>query len=106
MTISPEKTVTALAAAAQAAPEWAAAGATVRFVLSDPDTEVTLDPQGRTTDAAPTHVLRISWADLLDITSGRRTFMRSVTGRRLSSHGPVMQTFAFGQALAAFGLGR
>ncbi|MBD0690659.1 hypothetical protein [Streptomyces sp. CBMA123] len=106
MSISSDLTVAALSAAAQAAPAWQNAGATVRFVLAEPDTEVTLDPQGQATDAAPTHVLRISWSDLLDITAGRRSFLRSVTGRRLSSHGPVMQTFAFGQALETFGLGR
>ncbi|MGW6980608.1 hypothetical protein ACWGE1_14355 [Streptomyces sp. NPDC054932] len=106
MAISPEQIPNALSAAAQAAPAWQAAGATVRFVISEPRVELTLDPQGALTDAEPTHVLRISHADLDDLTSGRRTFLRTVTSRRVSSHGPVMQTFAIGQALTTFALQR
>ncbi|MFE6917324.1 hypothetical protein [Streptomyces rubiginosohelvolus] len=104
MTTSSDQAVKALTTAAQAAPAWGDAGATVRFLISEPDADVTLDPQGLVTDAAPTHVVRIAWADLQDIAAGRRTFMRAVTGRRLSSHGPLMQTFAFGQALSTFAL--
>ncbi|MET7618410.1 hypothetical protein [Streptomyces sp. NPDC005408] len=106
MPTSPEKAIESLSAAAQATPAWGVAGATVRFVISGPTADVTLDPQGQVTNATPTHVLRISWADLQDIAAGRRSFLRSVTGRRLSAHGPVMQTFAFGQALSTFALER
>ncbi|MET9348841.1 hypothetical protein [Streptomyces termitum] len=106
MAISPEDLSHALSEAAKAAPAWQAAGATVRFVISEPDTELTLDPQGDPTDAEPTHVLRIGYADLDDLTSGRRTFLRTVTSRRVSAHGPVLQTFAVGQALTTFALPR
>ncbi|MGP4001353.1 hypothetical protein [Streptomyces sp. 8N706] len=105
MTTSSEQVTEVLTTAAQTAEAWAAAGVTVRFVISDPEADVVLDPQGKVTDAPPTHVLRISWSDLQDIAAGRRSFLRSVTGRRLTAHGPVMQTFAFGQALSSFELG-
>ncbi|MEU1013827.1 hypothetical protein [Streptomyces sp. NPDC005890] len=104
MTTSPLQVKSALSEAARASSAWNSAGATVRFVLSDPDVDVALDPQGRETDAAPTHVLKISWSDLRDITDGRRSFLRSLTGRRFTAHGPVMQTIAFGHALATFRL--
>ncbi|WP_327735259.1 hypothetical protein OG749_16835 [Streptomyces nojiriensis] len=104
MAISPEDVPSTLSAAAQAAPAWQAAGATVRFVISEPAAELTLDPRGNLTDAEPTHVFRISRADLDDLTAGRRTFLRTVTSRRVAAHGPVMQTFAVGQALTTFAL--
>lgn len=94
-----------LSEAAQASPAWTSAGATVRFVLSDPSVEVVLDPQGRETDAEPTHVLTISWPDLQDIAAGRRSFLRSLTAQRFEARGPVMHTIAFGHALATFELG-
>ncbi|MBD0706861.1 MULTISPECIES: hypothetical protein [unclassified Streptomyces] len=106
MAISPEELPNTLSAAAKAAPAWQAAGATVRFVLSEPAADLTLDPAGELTDAEPTHVLRISYPDLDDLAAGRRTFLRTVTSRRVSSHGPVMQTFAVGQALTTFALPR
>ncbi|MFJ6701085.1 hypothetical protein ACIQM4_34230 [Streptomyces sp. NPDC091272] len=106
MATSPEELPNTLSAAAKAAPSWQAAGATVRFVISEPDVELTLDPQGALTDAEPTHVFRISNTDLHDLAAGRRTFLRTVTSRRVSSHGPVLQTFAVGQALTTFDLQR
>jgi hypothetical protein len=102
MTDSSVAVINALTTAAQGAPDWQSAGATVRFVLTDPDAEVTIDPRGKVTEERPTHVLHISWPDLRDIAAGRRSFLRSVTSERLRSDGPVMQTFAFGQALATF----
>ncbi|MCZ9349769.1 hypothetical protein ACH4NS_00875 [Streptomyces mutabilis] len=104
MPISAEEVSRSLSAAAKDSPAWQAAGATVRFVVSDPEVELTLDPQGAVTDAAPTHVVRIRYRDLQDLAAGRRTFLRTVTSRRISSHGPVMQTFGFGQALTTFAL--
>ncbi|MHC0432442.1 hypothetical protein ACX6XY_20005 [Streptomyces sp. O3] len=104
MATSSTQVKTALSAAARVAPAWSDAGATVRFVLSEPSVEFVLDPQGEETDQQPTHVLRMAWPELLDIAQGRRSFLRSLTGRRFSCHGPVMQTLAFGQALATFEL--
>jgi hypothetical protein len=104
MTDSSAAIINALTVAAQRTPAWQSAGATVRFVLTDPDAEVVIDPQGNVTEARPTHVLHISWPDLRDIAAGHRSFLRSVTSERLRSDGPVMQTFAFGQALATFEL--
>ncbi|MFJ9943632.1 hypothetical protein [Streptomyces erythrochromogenes] len=104
MALSSEEIPNALAAAAQAAPAWQAAGATVRFVVTEPAAEFTLDPEGALTDAEPTHVFRIASADLYALTTGRRTFLRTVTGRRVAAHGPVMQTFAVGQALTTFAI--
>ncbi|MFJ8669528.1 hypothetical protein [Streptomyces sp. NPDC093600] len=104
MAISTEEVSTTLSAAAQAAPAWQAAGATVRFVISEPQAEFTLDHQGALTDAEPTHVLSIRSADLEDLTAGRRTFLRTVTARKVACRGPVMQTFAVGQALTTFTL--
>ncbi|MEU6814625.1 hypothetical protein [Streptomyces sp. NPDC046860] len=93
-----------LSKAAQASPAWKSAGATVRFVLTEPGVEIALDPQGQETDATPTHVLSISWPELCDIAEGRRSFLRSLTSQRFTAHGPVLQTVAFGQALATFEL--
>ncbi|MFD5147847.1 hypothetical protein [Streptomyces sp. NPDC058401] len=106
MAMSPEEIPNTLSAAAKAAPAWQAAGATVRFVISEPAAELTLDPQGDLTEARPTHVFGISYADLDDLAAGRRTFLRTVTSRRVSARGPVMQTFAVGQALTTFDLPR
>ncbi|MFZ3498378.1 hypothetical protein ACODT5_34995 [Streptomyces sp. 5.8] len=106
MAISPEELSNTLSAAAKAAPAWQAAGATVRFVISEPDVELTLDPEGALTDAEPTHVFGIAYADLDDLAADRRTFLRTVTSRRVSARGPVMQTFAVGQALTTFALQR
>lgn len=81
---------------------WASADADVRFVISDPDVELTVGRDAELTDREPTHELRIAWGDLEQIISGRRSFLRSVTGRRLMITGPVMTSFAVGQALTAF----
>ncbi|MFG2049480.1 hypothetical protein ACGFIW_18860 [Micromonospora sp. NPDC048935] len=81
---------------------WAAADADVRFVISEPDADITLRRDGRVADVKPTHVLRIAWPDLEQIISGRRSFLRSVTGRRLTMTGPVLKSLAVGQALTAF----
>ncbi|MEU2114914.1 hypothetical protein ACFWV1_21670 [Streptomyces sp. NPDC058700] len=104
MAISPEEISRTLSEAARSSAAWQATGATVRFVISDPDAEFTLDPQGAVTEDEPTHVLGITHADLLDLTAGRRTFLRTVTSRRVTARGPVMQTFAVGQALTTFSL--
>lgn len=93
-----------LSEAAQSSPAWHSAGATVRFVISEPSVEIVLDPQGKETGARPTHELTIRWPDLRDIAQGRRSFLRSLTGRHFSARGPVMQTLAFGHALATFDL--
>ncbi|MFI0192094.1 hypothetical protein ACH4PW_31680 [Streptomyces sp. NPDC017082] len=94
----------AISEAAQASAAWNSAGATVRFILSNPGVDIILDPQGRETDAEPTHVMNISWPDLKDIAEGRRSFLRSLTTQRFTARGPVLQTIAFGQALATFEL--
>ncbi|MGV9390407.1 hypothetical protein ACWDQL_14905 [Streptomyces olivaceus] len=104
MTTSSLHVKNALTEAAQASPAWHSAGATVRFVLSEPTVEVVLDSRGKETEAPPTHRLAIAWPDLRDIAEGRRSFLRALTGRRFSARGPVMQTLAFGQALATFDL--
>ncbi|KKD03474.1 hypothetical protein [Streptomyces sp. WM6386] len=104
MSLSSAHVTEAVAAAAEKSPEWRAAGATVRLVLTDLDTEVTLDAEGRPTTEEPAQVLRVSWSDLRDLTAGRRSFLRTVTSKRLSARGPVMQTFAVGQALATLSL--
>ncbi|MFE6624386.1 hypothetical protein ACFZBP_32545 [Streptomyces sp. NPDC008086] len=104
MAISPEEISRTLSESARASAAWQAAGATVRFVVSEPAAEFTLDPRGALTEEEPTHVLGIAYADLLDLAAGRRTFLRTVTARRVTAHGPVMQTFAVGQALTTFSL--
>jgi len=104
MTTSSLQVKNALSEAAQVSPAWHSAGATVRFVLSEPAVEVVLDPEGKETGAPPTHELTIGWPDLRDIAEGRRSFLRSLTARRFRATGPVMQTLAFGQALATFDL--
>ncbi|MEU6440129.1 hypothetical protein [Streptomyces sp. NPDC047046] len=106
MTASSLEVKNALTEAAQASDAWKSAGATVRFVLSEPPADIVVGPAGEQTDAPPTHVLRIAWPDLLAIARGERGFLRSLTGRHFTAHGPVMQTIAFGHALASFDLDR
>jgi hypothetical protein len=82
--------------------QWHSAAATVRFEL--PGVEpFTLDPGGRPTTDPSTHVFRLDTRTLFALTEGELTFLRAVTARKIHALGPIMTTFAIGQALQGLG---
>ncbi|MDR6912938.1 hypothetical protein J2W54_004951 [Rhodococcus fascians] len=101
-THSPLITAEAIATATANSDAWKAIATTVRFEFAGHE-PFAINPDGELTDEQATHTFRLDQETLSALATGDLSFLRAVTSRRVHVLGPIMTTFAIGQALQGLG---